>query len=142
MMDLISRRDHSEREIRQKLKGKFEPSEIDLAIEYGKERGWLPNSVESELALSEKAANELHRKKKGILYINAQLKEKGLPEVEGNPEQELEKAIELVKNKYSVPNDSTRDEKEKLKAKLGRFLISRGFDMSIVRKVIYEKLSR
>jgi len=139
MMDLLARRDHSELEIRKKLKGKFQPEEIEKAIEYGKTNNWLPNSESAEIALSQKAAEHLHRKKKGILYINSKLYEKGLPEVQSDPEQELEKALELIKNKYSVKDDLDREEKEKLKAKLGRFLVSRGFEMSIVRKVIYEK---
>lgn len=140
-MDLLARRDHSEKELRQKLKrAKFSPEEIDKAIQYGKENNWLPDTAEKALGLSDRTADSLHRKKKGILFINSYLAEKGLPEVQSNPDLELEKALNLIENKYSFSDQLDREEKEKLKSKIGRFLISRGFETSIVRKVLYEKL--
>lgn len=141
MMDYIARRDHSEKELRQKLRrAKYSPEEIEKAIEYGKSRKWIPDSEDLEANLSNRMAEGLHRKKKGILFINSYLSEKGLPEVQSNSEQELEKALNLVENKYRFSSDLSREEKDKLKAKIGRFLISRGYETSIVRKVIYEKL--
>lgn len=129
MMDLLAQRDHSEKEIRTKLKQReFSPEEIDAAIEYGKTNKWLPDSAEGLQALAEKAANALHRKGKGIIYINHFLKQKGLPPVKSDFSQELEKALSLIKNKKGE------------KAKIGRFLLSRGFEQSVVRKVVYEKL--
>jgi regulatory protein len=143
MMDLLARRDHSEKELRQKLKLRFSAEEIDAAIEYGKTHGWVPSSEEGQALLAEKNAAVLHRKSKGIQYINHQLRKKGLPPVESDPALELEKALALVKNKYSVNSDLSHEEKAKLKAKMGRFLVSRGFDLETVtqtiRKVIYEK---
>ncbi|MEZ0391679.1 MAG: regulatory protein RecX [Pseudobdellovibrionaceae bacterium] len=134
MMDFLARRDHSEKELRKKLKSRFTPEEIEKAIQYGKENGWLPNSPEDTQALSEKTASELRRKGKGTHYINHYLKEKGLPQVAPDFTEELDKARELVKNKFSDVNKMDRKDK----AKVGRFLASRGFPMEIVRKVIYE----
>lgn len=135
MMDILARRDHSELELRKKLKDKFTPEEIDRAIEFGKENGWIPNSSESLQALSEKTAAMLKRKGKGPLYIENYLQERGMPPVKGDPVEELEKARELAHNKFSDIDKMDRKEK----AKVGRFLISRGFSLETVRKVIYEK---
>lgn len=140
MMDLLARRDHSEKDLRKKLKDRFTPEEIDQAIQYGKERQWIPDDETSLLTLAEKTAGAFHRKNKGILYINNYLKEKGLPSVDADPSLELEKALTLVKNKKLNFAGLDRKDAEKVKAKLGRFLVARGFDMSVVRKVIYEEL--
>jgi regulatory protein len=134
MMDYLGHREHSEKELRDKLEGKFAQDEIDQAIQYGKEQGWIPDALESAQALSEKTAETLRRKGKGTLYINNYLREKGLPEVSVNDDEELEKARLLVENKFSDLKEM--DPKEK--AKVGRFLISRGFNTDIVRKVVYE----
>ena len=143
MMDLLARRDHSEKEIRQKLKEKFTKDEIDQVIEYGKRARWIPDSDAAQSALAEKMAEALRRKGKGIRYINSYLAKKGLPPVSSNSEEELEKARTLIENKFSdsktLDRKKTAEEKNKLRAKMGNFLVSRGFDMEIVRKVIYEK---
>jgi regulatory protein len=139
MMNLLARRDHSETEIKKKLRGQFTPEEIASAITFGKTHGWLPNSEAAEENLAKRFASQLHRKKKGVLYINKALQAKGLPEIQSDDVVELEKALELVKNKYVIDEKMARPEKEKIKAKLGRLLLSRGFTMHIVRKVIYEK---
>ncbi len=136
VMDYLARRDHSEKELRQKLKRQYSSEEIEIAINYGKDRGWIPNDAASRKALAVKAAESLHRKKKGIIYINSFLKKKGLPEVESNDEQELEKAQELVKNKYSLSEVTDSEEKRRLVTKLSRFLLSRGFRRNTIQQVI------
>lgn len=136
MMDILARRDHSEKELRNKLKDKeFPPEEIDRAVEFGKEQGWLPDSLEKAQALSEKTAAMLKRKGKGPLYIQHYLQKVGLPPVAEEPSEELEKARELAHNKFSDIDKMDRKEK----GKVARFLISRGFNLDTVRKVIYEK---
>jgi regulatory protein len=51
-----------------------------------------------------------------------------------NSDEELEKALELVENKFFVgANKKPADP-----AKVGRFLASRGFSSDIVEKVIYD----
>jgi regulatory protein len=134
MMDYLAHREHSESELRLKLKDDFTPVEIDQAIAFAKEKGWVPNSEEDLRALSEKTAAALKRKGKGQLYIDQYLEGKGLAPVKVDSAEELEKARQLVENKFSDLNKM--NEKEKVKA--ARFLISRGFDEETVRKVIYE----
>lgn len=135
MMDLIARRDHSEKEIRKKLKEKFEPDEIDAAIAYGKAHSWIPDDEETEHQLALKMAEVLHRKLKGIQYINHSLHEKGLPSLDPDPERELEKARELLQNKFS--EEELRD--RNVQAKAYRFLASRGFGMDIARTAIFKR---
>jgi regulatory protein len=133
IMDLLARRDHSEKELRQKLKLKFEAEEIEAAIEYAKEKNWIPSSEEDLLVFSEKVADILRRKGKGIQYINQYLRKKGLLPVLSRPKEELEKAVELVENKFfRIQKKNPPD-----RTKVGRFLMSRGFSSDIVRKVIY-----
>lgn len=131
LMDHLARRDHSEKELRQKLrrsKMKFSAEQIEDAIQFAHENGWI---IEGRV-LAERVADQLHRRNKGILNIQKKLQEKGLPKVSSDPELELEKALQLAQTRKSQ-TDADR-------AKIGRFLLSRGFEPSIVRKVIYEKL--
>ncbi|WP_347356062.1 regulatory protein RecX [Bdellovibrio sp.] len=137
IMDMIARRDHSEKELRTKLRDKFSDEEdvgdiIEEAIEFAKDNRWLGDPVD----LAHRLADMLHRRNKGIYYINNYLKEKGLPAVETDRALELEKALAIVKNKYDEDHKFSREEK----ARVGRLLASRGFDSETVRKVIYEKL--
>ncbi|MGZ5280028.1 MAG: regulatory protein RecX [Pseudobdellovibrionaceae bacterium] len=134
MMDYLAHRNHTEKELRTKLGDKFPQEEIKKAIQFGKDKGWIASSKEDLQALSEEVAAVLKRKGKGPLYINQYLEEKGLVPISMDPAEELEKARELVENKYSDLNKMDRNEK----AKVGRFLMSRGFDLETVRKVINE----
>lgn len=165
IMDLLAQRDHSEKELRTKLREYFKRNlqyrkrlaqkkgldftedtdeanlqeiaeAIDEAIEFVKCHNWLGDAE----SLAEKVAHSLHRKNKGVFYINNYLKEKGLPPIHTNHDLELEKALALVKNKYSDFSELSRDDQKKQQARVARFLTSRGFDAEIVRKVIYEKL--
>lgn len=128
LMDYLARRDHSEKELKRKLSKFYSPEEIEDAIEWARRQKWLPSADQ----LSERVASTLHRKFKGIHFINQYLREKGLPSVARNSDVEVEKALHLVKNKTrgSLPPD---------KKKLTRFLVSRGYDSETIRKVMYEK---
>jgi len=157
-------RDHSELELRKKLKEAFrrnlmyrkrlaqkdgreftEDTEenrqeiaeaIEGAIEFARTQNWLGD----ENILADKMAGILHRKNKGITYINNKLKEKGLPPVSTDRDLELEKALSLVKNKFSGFSALSYQDKRKEQARVARFLAARGFDPDTVRKVIYEEL--
>lgn len=138
-MDLLAQREHSEKELKLKLvRSKYEYSdeEISEALEYVKKNNWLG----SPILVAEKMANSLHKKNKGIQYINAYLKDKGLPSISSDPELELEKAQKLIKNKYSFTSkDIDPLERKKIQAKAMRFLASRGFSSETIRKALYEK---
>lgn len=126
MMDFLARRDHSERELKQKLRQyDFSPEEIDRALTFAKEKGWLPATEDGDLVLSKKMAQGLHRRNKGILYINHYLEKKGLPALKAEPELEIEKAVQCLQNKRRTD-----------KQKQMRFLLSRGFQMEVIRKVV------
>jgi regulatory protein len=126
MMDLIAIRDHSEKEIRKKLSVYYENDEIQKAIDYGKKHNWIPESFEQLSKLSEQFASQLQRKGKGKLAVNQKLKEKGLPAISSDFDVELKNALSLAKKKLG---SKTAD--KKMKEKIGRFLIGRGFSTDI-----------
>lgn len=138
VMDLLARRDHSEKELKQKLRDRFIDEEggleaIEEALNFAKDNNWIGDPV----ALAQRMADMLHRRNKGIHYINNYLREKGLPSVDPDKNLELEKALAIVENKYkNKDQEFSREER----ARIGRLLASRGFDSETVRKVIYEKL--
>lgn len=132
VMDLLSRRDHSEKELKQKLaQREFSNEEIESAVETAKNHRWLGEPSE----VAERFAEELHRKNKGIHFINGFLHEKGLPPVNRDENLELEKARNLITAKYAGFSSFTREEK----LKVMRFLTSRGFDSSTIRKVSHDE---
>lgn len=131
LMDLLARRDHSEKELRTKLKQRnFTSVEIDAAISDARDRKWLGPPEE----IGGKYADSLHGKNKGIHYINHHLQGKGLPTIKMDPDLELEKARRLVENKFSGVDGLSKI----LRARVGRFLTSRGFDAETIRKIIFE----
>ena len=137
IMEYIARRDHSEKELKAKLrrlkdfqdrkKPRFTVDEIDQGIEWARVNKWLISS--DQLAVS--VARALHGKKKGIRFINAYLAQKGLPRQALDEDLELEKALKLIHRKIvNISIDSN------LKLKLTRFLISRGFPSNIISKAL------
>ncbi len=96
MLNLLSRRDHSEKELIQKLLiREFPTEEIEKTILYAREHDLIGESTK----LTENMAQSLHRRKKGIRKINSVLHQKGLPQIKPDLEIELEKALALVKSK-------------------------------------------
>ncbi len=136
MVDFLSRRDHSEKELKQKLSKRFPPNEVAAALEFAYEHELIaePQRLASTLA------DQWNRRKLGALKIRKKLMEKGLPSVATDSELELEKALELAHTRRDKMRPSELEDSAAAKAKIGRFLISRGFQPAIVRKVIYEKL--
>ena len=124
-MDLLARRDHSEKELRDKLAKHFSEDEIDPAIEEIKERGWLLPPEE----LSAKATESLHRKNKGYLYICHFLRTRGLPELPKDMDRELSKALEIIEQKGIEPTDIKR---------MSALLKNRGFDTETISRTIHE----
>lgn len=134
LIDYLSRRDHSTKELREKLKRKlFDSATIEASIQWAQERGYILAPEELSLRLSQ----QLIRRGKGRLYIEQYLKKKGLPSKPAiDDDSELSQALEFARQrakKYVNLDRSTRE-------KIGRQLVSRGFPLNVVRKVIYEKL--
>lgn len=134
VMDLVARRDHSEKELRTKLALRCEPEIVEQTITWAKEQNWLAKPE----VLAEKFAEQLGRRGKGIHKINQKLKELGLSSVKVNPENELEKAKHLILNKWSSEDFHGLGFKEsqKLKAKIMRFLFARGFESGVVSSIL------
>jgi len=76
LIQMLSRRDHSEREIRNKLaKAQHPAEEIDAALETARSRKWLPD----ESVLATREAGRLARIGKSPQQIKSWLSKKGLP---------------------------------------------------------------
>lgn len=143
-MDLIAKRDHSEKELRQKLsrvkkwdnkkERLYTDEEIAGVISWARDNRWLQEGS----YLSERWADTLNKRKKGIKYINAYLNQKGLPAVSKNQEVEVDKALNLLRKKIQTKVFQKAIEEagkmdQEIRLKLTRFLISRGFDQETIR---------
>lgn len=130
-MDYLARRDHSELELRNKLRQKaYSSEEIESAISYVKEKSWL---LEPHI-LSEKMKKLLERRGKGLLYINNYLKQKGLPSVNQTQEEQSMEALQLVQQKLGLQPPFQYDDKPKV----ARFLKNRGFLPGCIASIVYE----
>ena len=123
MQDYIARRDHSEQELRTKLKKYHTQEEIEGAIRDAQTAGWM---AEPE-TMAERATAALGRRGKGHHYIQAFLRRKGLPGTSRDLEQESEKARALLEIKLK-PGEG-RD-------KALRLLRNRGYDLEVISRVI------
>jgi SOS response regulatory protein OraA/RecX len=127
-MDLLARRGHSELELRQKLGRTYADDDVNEAIEFARESGWMTEPEE----LAERVAAELGRKKKGHLFINQFLKSKGLPLVAKDLDAEVERGREIAETRLGKPGPYSFDEKRKIH----RWLANRGFDDETIRRVL------
>ena len=133
MMDLLAMRDHSEKELRAKLRKKeFSAEQIDQAIAYAKTHGWLPDTHDQQAKLARQFADVLGKKYKGIHFINGYLKQKGLPPVPKDEREELAKAQYLIKRKLTKGTNKSKNDL----IKASRFLQARGFDSSTIRMAL------
>lgn len=124
-MDFLARRDHSEKELREKLMQRFEEAEVEKAIGEVRDRGWLLPPEE----LAAKVAESLHRKNKSYYYILHFLRKKGLPSVDRDSEREQEKALSILTSKAKDLGDRNH---------LLSLLKNRGFDTDTSRKALDE----
>jgi len=132
VMELMATRDHSVKEVKKKLSPRCEVETLKQLLDWLQEQPWLPK----EEKIQEQVIHALGRRKKGQNYINKKLSEMGLKSVRLNPEIELEKALDCVQNKWDKNEFKGLPFKEmqKAKAKVIRFLASRGFDLSTAQK--------
>ncbi len=138
LMMYLAMRDHSERELRTKLRKTYETEEIESALLKAKDSGYLPDTPQQLLALSQKIAAGLHRKRKGIFYINNYLRKKGLPAIAVESEIEIEKATALLKSVLRKPSTGTIL-KERHK-KIRTLLANRGFQPSTIITVLKTRI--
>jgi len=126
-LEIISRRIHSEKEVRDKLRKKnFRSDVIDKSIENLKKIGY----INDEIFAREWLESRISYKPKGRALIKRELLYKGV-----NPEI-MERVLELVYNKDREKKELERlyrerkkiiGKKHQEKDKLVRYLISRGF---------------
>jgi regulatory protein len=131
VQNLLARRDHSEKELLEKLDRHHDHEESLAAVEYAKEAGWTAPPEE----LSHKVLEELNRRSKGGLYILNYLKKKGLPSVNIDEDIEVEKAQQLVLKLVGHRSPFSETEQRKV----ANALKNRGFFDSVTRKVLYDK---
>lgn len=126
----LAYRAHSEHELKRKLTKNFNLPEIEKAIQAAKQNKWIPESEE----LAHQLAEELHKKKKGWLFIQAALKKKQLPPVQKQEEREEEKCQWWLEKKFGKIQNLSQKEINKIY----HFLSYRGFEEPIIKKVVYE----
>ena len=127
IFDLQGRRSHSEKELRAKLSKFFSKEEIEEALLYAKDHRLIDDPQE----LSERVAEGLRRKGKGIRFVNGYLAQKGLPPVKNNDQEEIEVASTLL-SKLKGRSKSKNGDKQKWALMLAR----RGFSPQAIHQVI------
>lgn len=123
IQDYIAKRDHSEKELRQKLAKYHKLEEIEVALSAAADAGWLADPQ----IIAERVAAALGRRGKGHHFIQGYLRRKGLPSSLRDPENEFEKAKRLLENKLRAGD--SRD-------KALRLLRNRGYDLEVISKVL------
>jgi regulatory protein len=132
--DYISRRLHSEKELKTKLRGKFSSQNIHKAIDKLKELGYINDRKFAEMWVEQRQIS------RGKYVLNQELIKKGvdkeliaevLAEKANDPENEFEIASNLAIKK--LKEGMSKDE---VYLKIGGYLSRRGFSYEIVKKVI------
>ena len=130
-MRALARRDHSEKELRQKLGRYYDPPAIEAAMAKARDHGYLRAPQE----LAEKAVRALLRRKKSAGYIQRFLKTRGLPTSEIAADQEAENARAYVERRFGPAAELSFDQKKKA----AMALKTRGFSTNVIKTVLYEK---
>ena len=122
---LLSRRDYSEKEIREKLLKKgFSEEIVERVVEYLKEEGYI-----NDIELGERLKELAIERGKSKLYLKKKLYQKGISNIEISYDEELKAAVNLLKKKYK---------KEKDYRKVLKFLINRGFSYGVASEAAKE----
>lgn len=131
LVGYLSRRDHSVRELSQKLARYHDFDEVEAAILKADRLKLLPDPKD----FAQRLSKHLLSRGKGKRYISAYLKKKGLPVIAVSEAAELEKALKLVVDQLRFEPPFTLSQKQKI----FRYLNNRGFDSKVVKQVMYEK---
>lgn len=142
--DILSRRDHSEHEVRQKLfKKGFSVEDIDEAITQLKERKYLDDARFAEAFVR----NALMMRPVGPRWLILKLQEKRIateliePAVYGQLDSDKEEQLAQEAAEKWARTKKTADP-EKNRQRLLRHLISRGFDYEISQNALEEALAK
>lgn len=133
-IDWFSRRDYSELELTEKLATVTNPTIAEKTLAWCHQQ----KLIISPQAHSELVIEKLNRQKKGIEQINQQLLKKGLAGSAEDKDIEMAKSTALLLKKISQVLRSkpwsslAYAEKQNTKAKVFRFLATRGFTSEII----------
>ena len=122
----LARRDHSIYELQTKLSQHFDEDEVEFAIQFAEDSGWLRPPED----LAERLKESLNERNKSARYIQDKLRRKGLPSVD------TEESVEIAKCKAVLMSLATKNDilEHNSKAKVFRKLASRGFTPDIIFK--------
>lgn len=131
LMRYLARRDHSEKELIEKLSKFYPDDEIQEALEFARKSNWLtPSQI-----LSQRLFENLNKKGKSNSYIQQALKKKGLSHAALNDDDEAHKAYDLVIKQFG--KNSVKEYNKKIK--IMRWLAYRGYSSHIIGKVLNEE---
>lgn len=129
---LLSQREHSRKELEQKLKPHAEtPGELAEALDFLAAKDFINEKRVVESVVNRRAS------KLGAARVRQELMAKGLPAddiaeaVEAMHGTELERAYVVWRKKFGAPPSDASE-----RAKQVRFLVSRGFAAEVVRRVV------
>lgn len=131
-MQYLARREHSRGELRQKLQPHVQEDEdLDAVLDELEKRNWLSDA---------RAATQLVEAKRGRFgsqRIAHELRQRGIGEdmiagaLPGLKASELETARDVWQKKFGVQAEDAKE-----KAKQVRFMLSRGFPMDVIFKIL------
>lgn len=130
VIQILTRRDHSEKELITKLKKYLTAEEIIFALSFAKDFRLIPTNFEDQLRLSGRYAASMLKKRQGRFKIQKTCQDKGLPVPAIDADQEQKAADELVHLRCS------KTQKLLTKDKIFRYLMSRGFSPQVARLAI------
>ena len=142
-LNLLARRDHTGRELADKLEAKgFDSAACQAAVERCRQLGYLDDARTAETM-----AAALRRRGQGVHRIRARLREKGIDDdtiaaltaVDADPDQALAAARAVYaprRSRFERETDPLRR-----RAKIHRFLQSRGFGAETVHRLLAEDQS-
>ena len=129
---LLSQREHSRKELEQKLKPHEEtPGELAEALDFLVAKDFINEKRVVESVVNRRAS------KLGAARVRQELVAKGLPAddiaeaVDAMRSTELERAMQVWRKRFGTPPSDASE-----RAKQVRFLVSRGFAPEVVRRVV------
>ena len=129
---LLSQREHSRKELEQKLKPHEEtPGELAEALDFLAAKDFINDKRVVESVVNRRAS------KLGAARVRQELVAKGLPPddiaeaVEAMRSTELDRALQVWRKRFGTPPLDAAE-----RAKQVRFLVSRGFAPEVVRRVV------
>ena len=129
---LLSQREHSRKELEQKLKPHEEmPGELAEALDFLAAKDFINEKRVVESVVNRRSS------KLGAARVRQELMAKGLPAddiaeaVEAMRSTELERALMVWRKKFGAPPSDASE-----RGKQVRFLVSRGFAAEVVRRVV------